>query len=179
MFLEIIIDLCSLLMTLWWTTHPSEKCMGTLKYFRERITRNKVQPVIKKDTDSFQDFFLSVGKALLPAWSFSCLFWNESHSINDKPTAHIPRPTQYRNEAIISTTFSESLMTSTSSKQTQAQDGVFNYGLSITGFAVLLMQISDQHCRRHDRRRRWRKATLKHELLNMCLSVSSHKGNAL
>ena len=41
--------------------------MGTLKYFRERITRNKVHPVIKKDTDSFRDFFLSVGKALLPA----------------------------------------------------------------------------------------------------------------
>ena len=52
---------------------------------------------IKKDIDAFQDFFLSLGKAYLIE-AFLDFFGINSSS--DKPTAHIPRPMQSRNEAV-------------------------------------------------------------------------------
>lgn len=61
----------------------------TLKYFQERIMRHNVYSDIKKDVNGFQDFFLSVGRAYLPA-TFTGYFTIDSST--KKPTAHIPPP---------------------------------------------------------------------------------------
>ena len=125
--------------------------VGTLKYFRERIMRNNVYSDIKKDIDAFQDFFLSVGKAYL-CEAFLDFFG--MNSINDKPTVHIPRPMQSRNEAndYFNSVFGEFvdkyvLQTDIATEtQNKPQDRVFNYGLCIIEFAVLLMQMIDTVC---------------------------------
>lgn len=121
--------------------------VGTLKYFRERVMRYNVHPDIKKDIDAFQDFFLSVGKAYLME---AFLEFFGMNSVQDSPTTHIPRLRQSRMEEndYFNDVFGEFVdkyvfQSDIDTMQTEPQDRVFNYGLCVIEFVVLLMEMID------------------------------------
>ena len=121
--------------------------VGTLKYFRERIMRNNVYSDIKKDVDAFQDFLLSVGRAYLVA-AFTDFFGMDSTT--DQPTRHIPPKdmTRTNQEEYFQKTFGSFvdryvLHDNLEEIQSDPEDKVMNYGLSVIEFVVLVMQMID------------------------------------
>ena len=120
--------------------------VGTLKYFRERIMRNNVYSDIKKDVDAFQDFLLSVGRAYLVA-AFTEHFGMDS---TNQPTKHIPpedmtrrSQEQYFQETFGSFVDRYVLHDNLEEIQSDPEDKVMNYGLSVIEFVVLVMQVID------------------------------------
>ena len=120
--------------------------VGTLKYFRERIMRNNVYSDIKKDVDAFQDFLLSVGRAYLVA-AFTEHFGMDS---TNQPAKHIPPEdmTRTSQEQYFQQTFGSFvdryvLHDNLEEIQSDPEDKVMNYGLSVIEFVVLVMQMID------------------------------------
>ena len=119
--------------------------VGTLKYFRERITRNNVYSDIKMDVDAFQD--ISVGRAYLVA-AFTDFFIMDSPT--DQPTKHIlPKGmTRTKQEEYFHKTFGcfvdrYVLHDNLEDSQYDPEQKVMSYGLSVIQFVVLVMQMTD------------------------------------
>lgn len=121
--------------------------VGTLKYFRERIMRHNVYSDIKKDVDGFQDFFLSVGRAYLVA-AFTQYFGMDSTT--NQATEHIPpqdmtraNQVEYFEQTFGSFVDRYVLHDNLEEIQSDPEDKVMNYGLSVIEFVVLVMQMID------------------------------------